>query len=272
MLSKPKIIEKWQKRNRFGRPGTTLVTKKIALHYTGQADVEGWKTVSYFNNVVANGYKVNGKYVYASSHYVIDLDGTIFQLIPTSEQCYATNSANKYAIAIEVATTGGDNHSTDATYKSMVHLCAWLCQYKGLDCKTDIITHTDVVGKNYKLCPIYMVKNPHKMTQFKNDCANLKAGKISLDRIVNCTAPDYNSRKTINPNTTISQLPKMIRIKKDVNYRNAPNFEDCSIAGIAKAGEVFTVVGLVERSDTDMYKLKSGCYITTNRRYVEEIY
>ena len=106
MLSKPKIIEKWQKRNRFGRPGTTLITKKIAIHYTGQAAVEGWRTVSYFNNVVANGYKVNGKYVYASSHYVIDLDGTIFQLIPTSEQCYATNSANKYAIAIEVATTG----------------------------------------------------------------------------------------------------------------------------------------------------------------------
>ena len=110
------------------------------------------------------------------------------------------------------------------------------------------------------------------MTQFKNDCSDLKAGKISLDRIVNCTSPDYDSSKTINPNTTISQLPKMIRIKKDVNYRNAPNFEDCSIAGIAKAGEVFTVVGLVERSDTDMYKLKSGCYITTNRRYVEEIY
>ena len=41
MLSKPKIIEKWQKRNRFGRPGTTLITKKIAIHYTGQADVEG---------------------------------------------------------------------------------------------------------------------------------------------------------------------------------------------------------------------------------------
>ena len=46
MLSKPKIIEKWQKRNRFGRPGTTLITKKIAIHYTGQADVEGWRTVS----------------------------------------------------------------------------------------------------------------------------------------------------------------------------------------------------------------------------------
>jgi len=180
-------LKNGKRKTNIGRPGTTLVTKKIAIHYTGEADVPGYKTVSYFNNVVANGTIVNGKYVYASAHFVIDLDGTIYQLIPTDERCYCTNSANRYAIGIEVATTGQDNHYTDATYKSMVHLCAWLCQYKGLDCKEDIITHTDVVGKAYKLCPIYMVKNPSKMKQFKLDCANLKAEKIELDDIVNCT-------------------------------------------------------------------------------------
>ena len=186
-ISRPKIVEKWQKKNKYGRPGTSLKATKIAIHYTGQADVPGKNTVSYFNNVVANGYKVNGKYVYASAHYVIDLDGTIYQLIPTDERCYATNSANSYAIAIEVATTGKDNHYTDETYKAMVHLCAWLCEYKKLDCKKDIITHTDIVGKNYKLCPIYMVKNPSKMTQFKLDAYNLKAGKIKINDIKNCT-------------------------------------------------------------------------------------
>ena len=97
--------------------------------------------------MVANGYKVNNKYVYASAHFVIDLDGTIYQLIPTDEISYATNSANPYTISVEVATTGIDNHYADATYKSMVHLCAWLCQYKKLSCQNDIITHTDIVGK-----------------------------------------------------------------------------------------------------------------------------
>lgn len=186
-ISKPKIVEKWQKKNKYGRPATKLNATKVAIHYTGEADVKGINTVNYFNNVVANGHIVNGKYVYASAHYVIDLDGTIYQLIPTNERCYATNSANAYAIGIEVATTGKDNHYTDATYKAMVHLCAWLCEYKGLDCQNDIITHTDVVGKAYKLCPIYMVKNPSKMKQFKLDCANLKAGKIKVSDIVNCT-------------------------------------------------------------------------------------
>lgn len=283
MLNKPTVIEKWQKKNKFGRPGTPLTAKKIAIHYTGKADVEGLKTVSYFNNVVANGYKVNGKYIYASSHYVIDLDGTIYQLIPTNEICYATNSANSYAIAIEVATTGSDNHYTDATYKSMVHLCAWLCQYKGLNCKTDIITHTDVVGKSYKLCPIYMVKNPDKMAQFKLDCWNLKAGKINVDDIINCTAPINtkpinitNKSETItntnstNNTTNNSNIPKLIKIIQDVNYHKTPDFKPSSVVGVAKAGEVFTVDSLIKRSDTNMYKLKSGYFITASTKYVKK--
>ena len=35
MLNKPTVIEKWQKKNKFGRPGTPLTAKKIAMHYTG---------------------------------------------------------------------------------------------------------------------------------------------------------------------------------------------------------------------------------------------
>ena len=262
-IVKPTIVEKWQKKNKYGRPGTTLVTKKIAIHYTGEADVPGYKTVSYFNNVVANGTIVNGKYVYASAHFVIDLDGTIYQLIPTDERCYCTNSANRYAIGIEVATTGQDNHYTDATYKSMVHLCAWLCKYKGLDCKEDIITHTDVVGKAYKLCPIYMVKNPSKMKQFKLDCANLKAEKIELDDIVNCT----------NGKGKVTKLPsnkQYLRIIHDeVNVHSTPDFKADSVCGVVCKGDAYTIVEKVKRTGTDMYKLKAGYYITASTKYVE---
>lgn len=278
-MKKPNIIEKWQKKNKYGRPGVALVAKKIAIHYTGEADVSGDRTVSYFNNVVANGYKIGNKYIYASSHYVIGLEGEIYQLIPTNEICYATNSANSYAIAVEVATTGDDNHYTDATYKSMVHLCAWLCDYKGLSCKNDIITHTDVVGKNYKLCPIYMVKNPAKMKQFKLDCDNLKQGKITVNDIINCTSPNYtNKQNTISKNeennTTITSknetnFPKFIKIIRDVNYHKTPDFKNSSVIGIALSGEVFTAVELVDRTGTDMYKLKSGAYITTSSKYVK---
>ncbi len=174
--------------------------------------------------MVANGYKVNNKYVYASAHFVIDLDGTIYQLIPTDEISYATNSANPYTISVEVATTGIDNH------------------------------YTDIVGKNYKLCPIYMVKNPSKMKQFKLDCENLKSGKITLDRVVNCTSSSF--------------YPQIIKILRDVNIHQSPDFDKTSVIGIAKAGEVFTVVDFVKRDGTCMYRLKSGVYITASKKYV----
>ena len=69
MIKKPNVIEKWQKRNKYGRPGTPLSATKIAIHYTGKPDVDGDKTVSYFNNVVANGYKIGNRYIFALCHW-----------------------------------------------------------------------------------------------------------------------------------------------------------------------------------------------------------
>ena len=268
MVSKPKIVEKWQKKNKYGRPGTKLNYTKVAIHYTGQADVKGSATVSYFNNVVANGYKVNGKYIYASAHFVIDLDGTIYQLIPLNERCYCTNSANSYAIGVEVATTGKDNHYTDATYKAMVHLCAWLCANKGLNPKKDIIRHTDVVGRAYKLCPIYMVLNEDKYEQFRLDCYNLKAGKIQVKDIINCT--DGKGRTTKVPSSTITTTKtQYLRVLQDVNVHSTPDFNSSSVCGKAEKGEALTIVKKIERTGTDMYLVKAGYYITASTKYVE---
>ena len=125
MIKKPNVIEKWQKRNKYGRPGTPLSATKIAIHYTGKPDVDGDKTVSYFNNVVANGYKIGNRYIFASSHYVIGLGGEIYQLIPTDEICYATNSANSYAIAIEV------QQQAATTTTQMRHTKAWSTFVRG---------------------------------------------------------------------------------------------------------------------------------------------
>lgn len=64
---------------------------------------------------------------------------------------------------------------------------------------------------------------------------------------------------------------KMIKIKEDVNYRSKADFsKEEYVEGIAKKGEVFTVIGRVKSNcSTDMYRLKSGYYITTSSKYVE---
>lgn len=269
MINKPVIVEKWQKKNKFGRPGTPLNYTKVAIHYTGQADVPGKNTVSYFNNVVANGYKVNGKYIYASSHFVIDLDGTIYQLIPLDEICYATNSANSYAVGIEVATTGKDNHYTDATYKSMVHLCAWLCARKSLNPRKDIIRHTDVVGRAYKLCPIYMVNNPKQYEQFRLDCYNLKEGKIKVDNIVNCTDGKGKVTKVPSGNTTTSEFkPYVVRVIVDtLNIRKGPGVSNDKCGMLIK-GDAYTIIE--EKDGWGKLKFELG-WINISPKYVQKV-
>ena len=60
-----------------------------------------------------------------------------------------------------------------------------------------------------------------------------------------------------------------VKIKEDINIRSAANFDDSSIIGKVTKGEVYTVIEKIKRTGTDMYKLKSGVYITASKKYVE---
>ena len=62
----------------------------------------------------------------------------------------------------------------------------------------------------------------------------------------------------------------MIKVIRDVNIHASPDFDKTSVIGIAKAGEVFTVVDFVKRDGTDMYRLKSEVYIAASKRYVRD--
>ncbi len=62
---------------------------------------------------------------------------------------------------------------------------------------------------------------------------------------------------------------KYVRILQDVNIHNKADFEKESVVGKVTAGGAYTVVETIKRSGTDMYKLKSGAYITASTKYVE---
>lgn len=191
MVQKPEMIEKFMKINKYGRPGTKRRrTTKIAWHFTGQHDVSAKNTVSYFSNVVANGYRVNGRYIYASSHLVMGLEGEIYHIIPFNEIAYTTNSANAYSVGVECATTGSDDHYTDKEYVSMIKTGAWLAKLYGLDPRKDFIRHYDVTGK---ICPRYFVNHKSQWEQFKLDCYNYMIGKLKESNIRNCTNGKGNS-------------------------------------------------------------------------------
>ena len=62
---------------------------------------------------------------------------------------------------------------------------------------------------------------------------------------------------------------KYVRILKDINIHNKPDFDAANVIGKVTAGGAYTVVETIKRTGTDMYKLKSGVYITASPKYVE---
>lgn len=265
MVQKPEMIEKFMKINKYGRPGTKRrKTTKIAFHFTGQHDVSAKNTVSYFSNVVANGYRVNGRYIYASSHLVIGLQGELYHIVPFNEIAYTTNSANAYSIGVECATTGADDHYTDEEYKTMVKTGAWLAQTYKLDPRVDFIRHYDVTGK---ICPRYFVNNVKAWKQFKLDCYNYMIGKLKESNIRNCTNGKGNS---IIENEKV--VDKTIEDKKAYNVR--AKVIGCTILNVRDArpdknGNLGKVKFVLKKGEivTIGYSLNGWVSVYTNTDY-----
>lgn len=60
-----------------------------------------------------------------------------------------------------------------------------------------------------------------------------------------------------------------VKILKDINIHSKADFTEENTIGKVTAGGVYTITEKVKRTGTDMYKLKSGVYITASPKYVE---
>lgn len=149
--------------NPYSRPGTeTNKITGIVVHYTANPGSTAMDNRNYFESLKdTHETKV-------SSNFVIGLEGEIVQCIPTWEVAYASNSRNNDTVSIECCHPDESGKFTDATYRSMVQLCAWLCLKFDLD-ENDVIRHYDVTEKN---CPKYFVENEEAFTRFREDIRN----------------------------------------------------------------------------------------------------
>lgn len=162
--------------NQYSRPGTKLRRiHGIVVHYTANPGTSAENNRSYFE-----GLK-DKHTTYASSHYIIGLDGEVLQIIPLTEESYASNDRNDDTIAIECCHPDKTGEFNEKTYASLVSLTAALCAEFDLD-EDDIIRHYDVTGK---LCPLYYVKHEDAWEGFKDDVMEevevLKANPANQD-------------------------------------------------------------------------------------------
>lgn len=146
--------------NHYSRPGSTLKkVTNIVIHWVGNANSTALANRNYFESL-------KEKKVYASSHYIVGLDGEIIQCIPATEIAYHAKEANSYSIGIEVCHPDWEGKFNDKTYASLVDLCADLCKRYDLDPTIALIRHYDVTKKD---CPHYYVKNTQAWVNLKND-------------------------------------------------------------------------------------------------------
>lgn len=151
-------------KNPYSRPGTKLSkVSKIVVHWVGNANSTAQANRNYFESLKT-------KKIYASSHYIIGLEGEILQCIPEDEVAYHATVANGYSIGIENCHPDWNGKFNDKTYGSLIELCADLCKRYGLDAQKDIIRHYDVTKKD---CPRYYVKNTSAWIKLIQDVKTL---------------------------------------------------------------------------------------------------
>ena len=166
-VEKPEIIEDFLTVNNNSRPGKKLKkVKGIVIHYTANPGTGAKANRDYFESRKDQEDTSVNK---VSSHFVVGLDGEIIQCIPTNEIAYASNDRNQDTISIECCHPGKNGRFNKKTYRSLVLLCAWLCDQYEIADKTDIIRHYDITGKQ---CPLYYVKHPSKWETLRTDIWN----------------------------------------------------------------------------------------------------
>ncbi|MBR3570761.1 MAG: N-acetylmuramoyl-L-alanine amidase [Oscillibacter sp.] len=154
--------------NKYSRPGDYLrKIDGVVIHYVGNPGSTANANRNYFESLS------DGRLgVYASSHFIVGLEGETVQCVPLTEIAYASNNRNRDTVSIEVCHPDAGGKFNDATYQRVVELSGWLCRTFDLDPSQDVIRHYDVSGK---LCPLYYVEHPEAWEALRGDIAAVKA-------------------------------------------------------------------------------------------------
>lgn len=148
--------------NDWSRPGTAMDgVNGIVVHYVGNPGTSARQNRSYFAGL-AQSHET-----YASSHFLVGLEGEVLLCVPLGEVAYCSNDRNHDTISIEVCHPDDTGEFTPASYAALVRLVDWLEGFYDLS-PEDVIRHYDVTGK---ICPRYYVEHPGAWEAFREALA-----------------------------------------------------------------------------------------------------
>lgn len=157
----------------------------IIIHYVGNAGSSAMANRNYFENLQYT-HKT-----YASSHYIVGLNGEIIRCIPDDEVAFHSGSysENRKSIGIENCHPNVDGKFNEQTYNTLVELCAELCKKYNIGIN-NVKTHNMITGKN---CPKYYVEHKDAWEQLKQDINN----KINGGTITPVPEPEKGSDEPV---------------------------------------------------------------------------
>jgi N-acetyl-anhydromuramyl-L-alanine amidase AmpD len=126
-------------------PGTVAQRNLIVLHIT-QGHTASGAIATFIASAAPNR---------VSAHFVIDRDGTVYQLLDLSETAWHASAVNARSVGIEHVAMAGTLLATEAQYSASAALVAWLCRDLGLTCdRAHIQGHNECSPQdNHTLCP-----------------------------------------------------------------------------------------------------------------------
>lgn len=144
--------------NSWSRPGRAMTAVNgIVVHYVGNPGSTAQQNRNYFANLARTHE------TYASSNFIIGLEGEIILCVPIGEVAFCSNDRNDDTLSIEVCHPDDTGEFTPESYESLVKLVRWLAEFYELE-EEDILRHYDIRGKE---CPRYFVRNPEAWEEFK---------------------------------------------------------------------------------------------------------
>lgn len=149
-------LEYLKKRHQLSQSKPTIKPNMIVLHWTASTSLMG--TFNAFNNpllpssrkALANASRLN-----VSSHYLVDRDGTIYQLLP--DTVFARHVIGLNYCAIGVENVGSDNYPlTQAQLKANESLVRYLCKKYSIQYLIGHYEHTW-----FKNTPLWRESDPY---------------------------------------------------------------------------------------------------------------
>lgn len=159
-----------------GRPELTLSPTIIVMHYTVCETFESaW-------NVFTGGVRMSAGdqvtvFGHPSVHFMIDRDGTIYQLLPLDRRATGTYGVNHCALQIEmVATSEADLLNNPALLKASFRLVRMLTQRYGIS-RRKVYAHADVSTGRSKVREYFDLADRAYPTSYPPSCARTDPGE-----------------------------------------------------------------------------------------------